>query len=133
MRSSRRAAQLTLVFVLSACSSEKPKGLHIDASFDNPGETVPRDELTFTIRDHPRWEGKQFTDLCSPRLGPKSKLGQIYAALNGGVPVPDGDIDLEAFLGQRVQATIRRKDNGYNQLIAETAMPVDAAGGEAPF
>jgi len=89
--------------------------------WDNPGERASRIELTFTIRDHARWGGKQFTDLCTPRLGAKSKLGQIMTALNDGIPIPDGDIDLEAFIGRRMQATIRRKENGYNQIIAETA------------
>ena len=94
------------------------------ADFESPGEQTLRIELTFTIHDHPRWEGKQFTDLCTPRLGPRSKLGQIMTALNGGMPIPDGDIDLEAFIGRRMQATIRRKENGFNQIIAETAVPL---------
>src|SRR5215211_4039982 len=80
--------------------------------FDNPGQKTARIELTFTIRDHPKWDGKQFTDLCTPRLGPRTKLGQILTVLNGGMAIPDGDIDLEAFIGRRMQATIKRKDNG---------------------
>jgi len=103
------------------------------ADFENPGETASRVEPTFTIRNHPRWEGIQFTDLCSLRTGPKSKLGQIFTALNGGVSLPDGDIDLEAFIGRRMRATIRRKDNGYNQIIPETAVPIEVADGEEPF
>src|SRR5215213_920731 len=94
--------------------------------WDNPGQEASRIELTFTIRDHARWEGKQFADLCTPRMGPKSKLGQIMTALNGGIVIPDGDIDLETFIGRRMQATIRRKDNGFNQIIAETAAPYDS-------
>ena len=94
--------------------------------FDNPGQKASRIELTFTIGGPSRWEGKQFTDLCTPRLGQKSKLGQIITALNGGIPIPDGDVDLEAFIGKRMRATIRRKDNGFNQIIAETAAPHDS-------
>ena len=92
--------------------------------FETPGEKAPRIELSFAIHEHPRWDGKQFTDLCTPRLGPKSKLGQVLTALNAGENVPDGDVDLEAFIGRRMQAAIRRKDNGFNQVIAETAAPV---------
>src|SRR5215204_1100096 len=95
--------------------------------WDNPGQEATRIELTFTICDHERWDGKQFTDLCTPRMGPKSKLGQILTALNGGVDLPDGDVDLETFAGRRMQAAIRRKDNGFNQVIAETAMPIASA------
>ncbi len=95
--------------------------------FDNPLERAARIELTFAVRGHPRWEGASFTDLCTPRMGPKSKLGQVVTALNGGAPLPDGDVDLEAFVGRRLQATIRRKDNGYNQIIAETAVPLEPA------
>jgi hypothetical protein len=95
--------------------------------FDFPGQKVARIELTFTIREDAAWEGAQFTDLCTVRLGPKSKLGQIMSALNGGVPMPDGDIDLETAIGRRMRAAIRRKDNGFNQVIAETAVPLDPA------
>jgi hypothetical protein len=94
--------------------------------FNNPGQKAERVELTLTICDHPQWDGKSFTDLCTSRLGPRSKLGQIITALNSGVALPDGNIDLEAFIGQRMQATIRRKDNGFNQIIAETATPLEA-------
>jgi hypothetical protein len=93
--------------------------------WDNPGQEASRIELTFTIRNHARWDGKQFTDLCTPRMGSKSKLGQIMTALNGGMVIPDGDHDLEAFIGRRMRATIRRKENGYNQIIAETAVPLE--------
>jgi hypothetical protein len=92
--------------------------------FETPGEKALRIELTFTIHEHPRWGGKQFTDLCTPRMGPKSKLGQVLTAMNGGEDVPDGDVDLETFIGSHMQAAIRRKDNGFNQVIAETAAPV---------
>jgi hypothetical protein len=93
------------------------------SDFDNPGEKTNRIELSFVIRDHPRWQGATFTDLATPRLGSRAKLGQIMTALNDGVDVPDGDVDLETFIGRRMQATIRRKDNGYNVVIAETAVP----------
>ena len=98
--------------------------------FDQPGLKASRIELTFVIRQDPQWDGKQFTDLCTPSLGPRSKLGQIMNALNGGVEVPDGEVDLEVFVGRRLQATVRRKDNGYNQIIAETATPLGLAGDE---
>jgi hypothetical protein len=94
--------------------------------FDHPGQKADRVEVTFTIRDHPRWQDATFTDLATPRLGPRAKLGQIMTALNGGLALPDGEVDLETFLGRRLQATIRRKDNGYNQIIAETAVPLAA-------
>ena len=99
--------------------------------FDTPGQKAERIELTFTIRNHSgKWQDASFTDLCTPRLGPKSKLGQVLTALNGGAAIPDGDIDLEAFIGRRMQAAIRRKDNGFNQLIAETAVPIEPADGQ---
>src|SRR5215212_4015012 len=63
--------------------------------FENPAQKEDRIELTFAIRDHPRWGGVEFADLCTVHLGPRSKLGQITAALNGGVPLPTGDVDLE--------------------------------------
>jgi hypothetical protein len=91
--------------------------------FDNPGQKAARIELTFAIREDAAREGAQFTDLCTVRLGPKSKLGQIMSALNGGMPVPDA-IDLETAISRRMRAAIRRKDNGFNQVIAETATPV---------
>jgi hypothetical protein len=98
----------------------------VQVDLDKSGEEKEaRIELTFTVCGHPRAEGKQFTDLCTPRLGPKSKLGQIMTALNGGMVFPDGDIDLEAFIGRRIHATIRRKENGFNQIIAETAVPLE--------
>jgi hypothetical protein len=94
--------------------------------WENPGQKASRIELTFTICDpSSRWDGKQFTDLCTPRMGPKSKLGQIMTALNGGMAIRDGDIDLEAFIGRRMQAAIRRKENGYNQIFAETAVSLE--------
>lgn len=93
------------------------------SDFDNPGEKTKRIELSFVIRDHPRWQGATFTDLATPLLGSRAKLGQIMTALNDGVDVPDGDNDLETFIGRRMQAAIRRKDTGYNVVIAETAMP----------
>jgi len=92
--------------------------------FDFPSQKTDRIEITFIIRDHPQWGGKQFTDLCTPRLGPKSKLGQIMTALAGGVAIPEGDVDVETSIGRRMQAAIRRKENGFNQVIAETAVPV---------
>src|SRR5215211_4878515 len=93
--------------------------------FDNPGELADRIELTFAITDHPSVSGKTFSDLATPRLGPRSKLGQVIRALNGGAEIPDGEVDLEIFVGRRMQATIRRKDSGYNSVIPETAHPLD--------
>jgi hypothetical protein len=98
--------------------------------FDEPSLKASRIELTLVIRQDPRWDGKQFTDLCTPSLGSRSKLGQIMNALNGGVEIPDGEVDLETFVGRRLQATVRRKDNGYNQIIAETATPLGLADDE---
>jgi hypothetical protein len=92
---------------------------------DNLGEMADRIELTFSIADHPRLSGKVFSDLATPLLGPRSKLGQVIRALNGGVELPDGEIDLETFVGRSMQATIRRKDSGYNSVIPETALPLD--------
>ena len=93
--------------------------------FERPGERVERIELGFEVLDHPRWSGAQFTDLCTPRLGSKTKLGQLASALNAGSALPDGDVDLEDFLGKRVRASVRLKANGFNQVIAETAVPVE--------
>ena len=40
------------------------------------------------------------------------------------------EVDLETFVGRRLRATVRRKENGYNQIIAETAAPLGLAGDE---
>jgi hypothetical protein len=100
--------------------------------FENPGQKVMRIELVLRILDHPRWAGAEFSDLCTVSFGSRSKLGQLLAALNGGVPIPPGDIDLEMFVGRRMRATIRRKDTGYNSVIPETAVPVDPADSGMP-
>jgi hypothetical protein len=93
--------------------------------FDNPGQKAERIQLTFVICDHPRWGGTEFADLCTEFFGPRSKLGQILTALNNGVPIPSGQIDLETFVGGRMQATVRRTDTGYNRVVPETALPLD--------
>jgi hypothetical protein len=93
--------------------------------FDNPGQKAARIQLAFRIVDHPRWGGAEFADLCTVFFGRRSKLGQILAALNSGVPVPAGEIDLEAFVGRRLRATVRRTDAGYNRVVPETALPLD--------
>ena len=93
--------------------------------FEHPGLKVDRIELTFAIRDHARWGGAEFADLCTVHLGPRSKLGQITTALNGGVAVPTGEVDLETLVGRRMLATVRRKDSGYNSVIPETVLPLD--------
>ena len=93
--------------------------------FDNPGQKAARIQLAFRIADHPRWGGAEFADLCTVFFGRRSKLGQILAALNSGVPVPAGEIDLEAFVGRRLRATVRRTDAGYNRVVPETALPLD--------
>jgi hypothetical protein len=93
--------------------------------FDNPGQKAERIQLTFVICDHPRWGGAEFADLCTEFFGPRSKLGQILTALNNGVPIPSGQIDLETFVGRRMQATIRRTDTGYNRVVPETALPLE--------
>ena len=94
--------------------------------FENPAQKKDRIELTLGVRDHSRWGGAEFADLCTVHLGQRSKLGQITTALNGGVPLPIGDVDLETLVGRRMHATIRRKDSGYNSVIPETASPVDS-------
>src|SRR5215217_5133096 len=65
---------------------------------DNLGQKADRIELTFSITDHPRLSGKVFSDLATPLLGPRSKLGQVIRALNGGAEIPDGEVDLETFI-----------------------------------
>lgn len=92
---------------------------------DNLGQKADRIEITFTITDHPRLSGKVFSDLATPLLGPRSKLGQVIRALNGGAEIPDGEVDLETFVGRRMLATVRRKDSGYNSVIPETALPLE--------
>jgi hypothetical protein len=94
--------------------------------FENSAQKEDRIELTFAVRDHPRWGSAEFTDLCTVHLGVRSKLGQITTALNGGVPLPTGEVDLETLVGRRMHATIRRKDTGYNNVIPESARPVDS-------
>jgi len=93
--------------------------------FDNPGQKAERIQLTFVICDHPRWGGAEFADLCSESFGPRSKLGQILTALNGGVPLPTGEIDLETYVGRRMRATVRRTDTGYNRVVPETVLPLE--------
>ena len=100
------------------------RGIQVNG-FENSGQKEDRIEPTFSIRDHPRWGGAEFSDLCTVHLGARSKLGQITTALNGGVPLPTGEVDLETLVGRRMKATIRRKDSGYNSVIPETASPVD--------
>ena len=98
---------------------------------DHPGQKVERIELDLAIRDHPRWGGARFTDLATPLLGPRSKLGQVVTALRGGVEPPDGELDLEDYVGHRFQATVRRKENGFNAVVPDTALPLegtDASG-----
>ena len=96
------------------------------SDFDNPGEKTNRIELSFVIRDHPRWQGATFTDLATPRLGSRAKLGQIMTALNDGEDVPDGDVDLETFIGRRMEAAIRRKDTG--EKLWEYEVPSSVVG-----
>ena len=93
--------------------------------FENPSQKEDRIELTFAIRGHARWGGAEFADLCTVHLGARSKLGQITTALNGGVPLPAGEVDLETLVGRRMRATVRRKDSNYNSVIPETASPAD--------
>jgi hypothetical protein len=96
------------------------------SNFENPALIEDRIELTFAIRDHARWGNAEFADQCTVQFGPRSKLGQITTALNGGVPLPFGQVDLETLVGRRMKATIRRKDSGYNGVIPETALPLDS-------
>jgi hypothetical protein len=96
------------------------------SGFENPAQKEDRIELMFAVRDHSRWGGAEFGDLCTVHLGQRSKLGQITTALNGGVPLPIGEVDLETLVGRRMHATIRRKDSGYNSVIPETARPLDS-------
>jgi hypothetical protein len=92
---------------------------------NNLGQKVERIQLTFVIRDHLRWGGAEFTDLCTEFFGPRSKLGQILTALNNGVRIPSGEFDLESFVGRRMCATVHRTESGYIRVVPETALPLD--------
>jgi hypothetical protein len=96
------------------------------ANFENPALIEDRIELTFAIRDHARWGNTEFADKCTVQFGPRSKLGRITTALNGGVPLPFGQVDLETLVGRRMKATIRRTDSGYNSVVHETVLPLDS-------
>ena len=53
--------------------------------FDHPGQKADRIELTFAHSTGSRSGTASSSRICArPRLGPRSKLGQIMTALNGG-------------------------------------------------
>jgi hypothetical protein len=79
--------------------------------------------FVFTIVDHPGWTGPRSANLYLRSADWRGPMTQVLTALNAGVPVPDGPVDLERFVGQRMRATVKATGAGYFSVIPETAQP----------
>lgn len=60
--------------------------------------------------------GKRFTQLMTPKLGAKSKLGALYGKLRERDVERDETIDIMAYIGTEFVATVYENERGYADI-----------------
>lgn len=70
-----------------------------------------------------KYEGINDPSGWKTMLGEKSKFGKFLKALNGGTAIAPGEqVDVDAFIGTDIQATLEKNDKGYMKVTSPVAI-----------
>lgn len=119
------------------CKMERRTKFHFAVLDDDSGKPTGESLSEFvTLQSRKPGESSWYT-----QLGEKAKLAGFLKALNGGIAITPGEsIDIDAFKGKKLMATIVLNAKGYPKVTAPVAIkkkktvaaPVNAAADD-PF